>query len=596
MMFFQDSGVKADSSSGYDPEQFDAVKKLGEFWEKPTNILNNLVSEIASVPQKIGRAILDLDAKSAQLIQVLGVGSKRGQELTSTIADTIPRYLELGLKASDVTDDYKDLVNAFNVNLSLTDDQLVELAATAKITGQEGKVMAKSFQDVGVPISQIGERMVDVAKIANQAGVTVGSVSAGVVKNLDKMNLFNFEGGVKGLAKMAAQASRLGIDMGKIFEITEKVFDPEGAIDFAASLQRLGVQTSELLDPLRLMDLAQNDPTELQNQIVDMTKQFTRFNEQTKQFEILPGAKRQMNEIAKSIGMTGGELQKMALNAANFDMKLKQIKFSPDIKEEDRELIASMAQIDEGGKAQIQVREVDEKTGEWTGEYITKEVGQLTANEIKSLKDEQLLQGETAEGIARNQLSQLVQLNTSIDRLVTSITYGVAKSVPAQKGYKEATDTIISTVEKGKFVTPELVSKDFDNVMKKLMETLDTAVMGIDTSGFQNIINGIGDKIKGVTNYLPDMSNILGTTTATPATTNTITSPATNISSTNTTINTATETAQNIQLTHVFDFSKVPPNLTSAEVTKIMTEWASNPINADAIVKTAKNINTGLIA
>ena len=36
----------------------------------------------------------------------------------------------------------------------------------------------------------------------------------------------------------------------------------------AAAMQRLGVAQSDLLDPLRLMDLSANDPTELQNQIV----------------------------------------------------------------------------------------------------------------------------------------------------------------------------------------------------------------------------------------------------------------------------------------------------------------------------------------
>ncbi len=34
------------------------------------------------------------------------------------------------------------------------------------------------------------------------------------------------------------------------------------------------------------MDLAQNDPTELQNQIVNMTKEFTRFNKENNQIEI----------------------------------------------------------------------------------------------------------------------------------------------------------------------------------------------------------------------------------------------------------------------------------------------------------------------
>ena len=144
--------------------------------------------------------------------------------------------------------------------------------------------------------------MTEVAQIAREAGVSVAAVSEGVVQNLDKMNIYNFENGTKGLAKMAAQASRLGIDMDKIFGVVDKVFNPEGAIEMAAAMQRLGVSTSALLDPLRLMDLSQNDPTELQNQIVNMTKDFVRFNEELGQFEIMPGEKRRLNEIGKELG------------------------------------------------------------------------------------------------------------------------------------------------------------------------------------------------------------------------------------------------------------------------------------------------------
>ena len=76
----------------------------------------------------------------------------------------------------------------------------------------------------------------------------------------------------------------------------EKVFNPEGAIQAAAALQRLGVAQSDLLDPLRLMDLSRNDPTELQNQIAEMSKQFVQLNEKG-QFEIMPGARRQIREL-----------------------------------------------------------------------------------------------------------------------------------------------------------------------------------------------------------------------------------------------------------------------------------------------------------
>ena len=93
-------------------------------------------------------------------------------------------------------------------------------------------------------------------------------------------------------------------------------------------------------------------------------------------------------------------------------MKLKSIKFATGVKDEDKELIATMAQINKSGVAEIKVRQmVTDKEGKetWTGKYDTKDVDKLTPDDIKALREEEKLQGATMEDIAKQQLSQLVQ-------------------------------------------------------------------------------------------------------------------------------------------------------------------------------------------
>ena len=437
--------------------------------------------------------------------------------------------------------------------------------------------------------------MKEVVEVANQAGVTVKSVSAGVVKNLDKMNIYNFEGGVKGLAKMAAQASRLGIDMEKIFTVTEKVFNPEGAIEMAAGLQRLGVASSEMLDPLRLMDLAQNDPEELQKQIVNLGKEFTVFNKQTNSFEILPGAKRRMQEIGKELGMTGGEFQKMTLNAANFDMKLKSIKFATGVKEEDKELIATMAQISDKGVAEIKVRQmVTDKEGKesWTGKYETKRVDELTSKDIEALKAEEMLQGATMEEIAHDQLSELVKLNGAIDRLGGGIAYGVAGSKTVQDkfkgGAKEATEKVSKATE---YVNPETIGETLDDTMKSIMGYFDGLNLNMST-----ITTGLGSLYDTVVGYISDLGLTSPTTTATPA--GTTISPVSSLATTAGTTTlppTNTTTTTNIAMTHTFDFTNLPANMTNEQITTILKDWVTNSINANDIVMAASKINSGII-
>jgi hypothetical protein len=411
--------------------------------------------------KNIAKAVQDLDEESSRLVRSLGVSKDRAGELSSTVARAIPQFVEMGMSIGDAGDAYNTLIQSLDTNIMVSDKTLADFAATSKVTGVAQKDLAVKFRDVGVSLSSVGDKMLDVVKIARQAGATVAAVSEGVVGNLDKMNLYNFEGGIKGLASMAAQASRLGIDMNKIFTVVDKVFNPEGAIEFAASLQRLGVTSSQLLDPLRLMDLAQNDPTELQNQIVNMTKQFTIFNKENNQIEILPNGKRRLEEIGKAMGLTSGELQKMAVNAGMFEMKLKQIKFPTDIANKaDRELIATMAQIDKSGvaKVQIETKRLDETTGEMVGSgyYTEKNVSDLTEQDVKSLAEQQKGEAESMEKIARNQLDELKKMNGTLGRFITATRYGIASAASEELGYRKTGEVFEKKV---KGVLPEFAGE-----------------------------------------------------------------------------------------------------------------------------------------
>jgi hypothetical protein len=444
------------------------LTKLGEE-------LKNLVSL-----EKTMERLIFLDEESAKINKTLGLGAQKADEFRKLIIDTSAKYAELGLGLDQIGKDYIALSNVFNTNISISDETLTELAATTVVTGQKGDALAKAFRGVGVDIAGIAPRMLEVTEVAKQAGVTVGSVAAGVVKHIDKMNLYNFEGGVKGLAKMSAQASRLGIDMDKVFALTNKVFNPEGAIEVAAAMQRLGVATGALVDPLRLMDLSQNDPAELQNQIVNMTKDFVRFNKDLGEFQILPGEKRRLEEIAGALGLNNGELQRMALNAANLEYKMKQIKFAPGTSKEDREMIATLAQINKSGVAELKVKQYayDEKTGkeEWTGEYEMVDATKVTATQLKALKESQELKGATMEEIAIKQQGELEGLNNKVGAIKTAVAFGVTRTSAAQGLYKMGTTGVKNALFADETNPDGVVPKSFrdaENVGKAMQSALE---------------------------------------------------------------------------------------------------------------------------
>jgi hypothetical protein len=518
------SGVKstvqgADDTSADLSRVEDSLLSLKELTDnidftKPFKSISGLLITIADQlgPNGILTALNNLDESASKIVRSFGISKDRASELTQTVADAIPKFVGLGLSVGDVTETIKGLGDSLKTNIMISSESLANFAATSDITGVKQADLAVKFRDVGVSIGSVGDKMLDVVKIARQAGTTVAAVSEGVVGNLDKMNLYNFEGGIKGLAKMAAQASRLGINMQSIFAVVDKVFNPEGAIEFAASLQRLGVTSSQLLDPLRLMDLAQNDPTELQNQIVNMTKEFTRFNKENNQIEILPGAKRRIEEIGKAMGLPSGELQKMAVNAGMFEMKLKQIKFPTDIANKgDRELIATMAQIGKDGIARVRIEETRiDKDGkeQKTGEYFDKMVSELNTDDVKNLAEQQKNNDASIEDIAKNQLTELRKIGTSINEFVGAAKYGVASSKGFQEGYKGTLGNAQRLINETLPQDPYRKSETYRTGTDAAIKTLESVLGDLGLGGM--ISNFTEEAKKFFNNATSSISNLLG--------------------------------------------------------------------------------------
>lgn len=575
---------------------------LSSPFESASELLGSIVKQAEELP----KAIQGLDQAASKLVQTLGVTRERAGEFVSTISSAVPMFAKMGLNLSEIVTTFESISGAFGTNVSLNEKALSNLKATSIVTGQGVKELAGAFRNVGVSINDVGERMLEVTKIARQSGALVSAVSAGVVANLDKMNLYNFEGGTKGLAKMAAQASKVGVEMSKVFTVVEKVFDPQGAIDMAAGLQRLGVTSGQLLDPLRLMDLAQNDPAELQNQIVEMTKEFTYFNEKNNQIEILPGAKRRLEEIGKTMGLNSHELQTMAINAGNLDYKMKQIKFSPDIKDEDRELVATMSQIGAKGskfegKAVVQVEKIDEETGKGTGVYVDKLVEKLSEQDVRTLAQQQLDNSMSMEDIAHSQLDQLKQLNSNINEVLGAMKYGAAGSKSIQGGYTKSVKALDdSFVGMTKGINVDEISAGITSTVTKVTDFI--------TSGWDDITkvfnDYFGDFIDSAKSTFGmgggDPSELVNNTQT--ASTSVLSQPSNETvvnALNNTTINNnANNTPLKLEISHTFDFTNLPSNVNTEDVKQIVTtsikDWSSNPINANAFVMLAKNKNAGL--
>jgi hypothetical protein len=356
-----------------------------------------------------------LDELSNEIQQNFGLAKGRVSEFKTAIADAAPELAKMGYNQEQTTTLIADSMDGLKSSALLSTQTLIEMGAVSKVTGIDVKNLAEDFRSVGISMQNVGKEMKGVTDYARSVGMSVKSISTGVQQNMEKINLYNFDNGVQGLAKMAATSERFGVSMQDTFRIAEDLFSPENAINMAAGLQRLGVASSALLDPLRAMDLAQNDPEALQKEILNLSKEFSTFNEKTGKMEILPGAQRRMREVAKELGISSGEFAKMSIQAGDFDRKLKQIRM-PSLAEGDdatKELIASMAQLDSSGVATIQVKDME------TGNLIEKKVEELTPEDIENLKKANDESSMKIEEIAVKQLDETKQTNS----ILTSAEY-----------------------------------------------------------------------------------------------------------------------------------------------------------------------------
>lgn len=435
-----------------------------------TELLGKLIGESADLLGNIGRVqdgITDINKS-------FGETRTRYLEFSSAVSDSVADFVRLGGLASDVKTTIISIAEASRRNVVATQETLSEVFATAKFLGTTAKDITESFAIAGVEMSNIAEATEESVLYIRSIGLNAVSIMGDVAGRMEYMNRFNFEGGVLGLSKMAAQASMLRFDMSDTASFAEKVLNPEGAIQMAAAFQRLGVASGDLVDPFILMEKSINDPQGLQNSIIEMTKQFTYFDEATGNFRINPGSVRLLKEIAQESGISFENMTKTALAASDMDRRLSQISFGIQGSEEDKMLVANMAKM--GKERKFEVEFVDDE-----GKKQTKALEELTQAQFEQIKKQQDLEPKTMEELARAQLDT--------DKLISA---DVA-ALPMRLGYALAGQT-------GLVRGIESIRDGFDNFAKEAYGGENTIP---STKEFRQAFESAGDTLKNAAdNYL----------------------------------------------------------------------------------------------
>lgn len=542
--------------------------------------------------------IQEVDLGAKEVAKSFGLGAESVLEIKKAMADAVKEVAIYGKTFTDIAELQERIGESVGRNIIMSTDNYSKLFSTLQVTGQDASLTLIKLKDAGVSLYNVNTEMQSVIDSAREMGVNASVVSEKVLSNLDKLNTYNFSDGVEGLARMAAFATATRTDMNQVFNFSEKVYNPEGAIQTAAALQRLGVTQTDLLNPLRLMDLSANDPEELQKQISELGRSFVELNEKGR-FQIAPGEVRRLKEISKELGIGYNEMVKMSIGGAELERKLTNIKFPDFVSEEQKMLISNMAEMKDG-KYVIQ----------YEGEE--RDVSEVLNNlPDKDAFDKLIESGrpKSIEELAKEQVSYLDQINRTLLAAGGQIPYAVAAT-------KTATDTVDMYVKgtqalyKGMTSIPQKdIRETLDKTSMDIINTLTKAVKGeagindvlmsiseagsetanlLNTgfkSGLENTIEGfkkISESNNDITNLLTVMIEKLGKTVLEAENINpaniTVTNP---IPQTTTPLNvetiTPTTTQQTMTTTQNSNISlnvtlSAPPNVDTAQLEKILKD------------------------
>lgn len=307
---------------------------------------------------KQSRSFRDNIYQSGLYTNQLGVDVKAISEMQATYSSDIGRAVELTQEG----------------NIAMA-----ELAA-GTILGQENAArFAANMDTFAISVEASRDFMEESLNLAHKMGLNGAKFTAKLEDSLRIAQTYNFKNGIEGTKKMAANATKLKIELDSAVGMADKVFNPEGAIEMAASLSVLGGAWSQMGDPFQLMFKARNDMAGFIEDIGKAAASTASFNKVTGEVDIESMELHRLREVAKVTGISLSELTATAREAAKFSEIEMNItgNFDDDIKE----FISSKAKYNKTKKQfSIQIE---------NNEVFIDELHNFNKNQLRNLVKEQ---------------------------------------------------------------------------------------------------------------------------------------------------------------------------------------------------------------
>jgi archaellum component FlaC len=177
-------------------QNFDEREKVGSTEEA--------LKGFTQIGTEIRLNLEQINALASQLNKQFGETRERIGQIEGTLRDVEPFFNTFGKTANEAASFLSQLSTETKKNVIASSDALKELLETSLVIGQEPERFVGPLTDVGIQFGNIQENLEESVKYVRSIGMNTQEIMEDVVRNSSMMNEYNFQGGVEGLTKMAA--------------------------------------------------------------------------------------------------------------------------------------------------------------------------------------------------------------------------------------------------------------------------------------------------------------------------------------------------------------------------------------------------------
>ena len=417
------------------PQIFDAIKQSA--FDGMTEHFNNEVSLRNDINSQIG------------------ISGQLSQDFREEIIKSLPVITSMGYEFGDLS---KTIIKTMEQTgrFSLVNRETMEkMAVTSRafIGDLENSAkLVRDFELLGIGNEEAFDNINKIGQSSLNIGLQARKVVSETQTNLSKINQYGFENGVNGLSRMVQKSIEFRIGMETAFQLADKVFSPEGAIELSANLQAIGGAIGDLNDPLKLMYMATNNVEGLQDAIIGVAGSMATYNTEQGRFEITGINLRRAKDLANELGISYNELANGAIAAAERSSAAVDL-LSSGLKLEDKEkeFLTNISRM-EGGKMVIDIPEsLGQKLGIKETRVALENLDQNTASAL--LENQKFFETLSPEEIARQQYTETQKIALSAVEIATmlKVNFASVARIPLQKvdeGLKYINENILRPITK----------------------------------------------------------------------------------------------------------------------------------------------------